>query len=201
MIDKSISKKKINNQEGKIKTKWNLNIYGNNKWKIIWIKAEGELRLFFFWARFDCALRNGFCSEQSPAHAAVAVDCRCYRFVVPFRFIPFSGTQNSARESEAVWARESAMECKQLWVESVFKRLLKRCLCVRVCVQAALSRSLFEWECYSQLSATAAWADRRHHAQQQQIGAAHTHMYWVATLTHSHSACALSFSLSLERLF
>lgn len=178
-------------------------------------KGRRRITFVFFWARFDCALRNGFCSEQSPAHAAVAVDCRYYRFVVPFRFIPFSGTQHSARESEAVWAgereRESAMECKQLWVESVFKRLLKRCLCVRVCVclcvQAALSRSLFEWESYSQLSATAAWADRRHHAQQQQIGAAiahaHTHtcIEWPLSRTPTLHALSPSLSLSLELLF
>lgn len=176
-------------------------------------KGRRRITFVFFWARFDCALRNGFCSEQSPAHAAVAVDCRCYRFVVPFRFIPFSLTRLrhsklSMRERSGVCERERAR-----WSASNFESfessqcpsgcwsgLFGAC----VCVQAALSRSLFEWESRSQLSATAAWADRQDHAQQQQIGAAHAQTHAHVLSSHSHAlplCCALYLSLSLKPLF
>lgn len=177
-------------------------------------KGRRRITFVFFWARFDCALRNGFCSEQSPAHAAVAVDCRCYRFVVPFRFIPFSlsrlrHSKLSTRERSSVRERETAMECKQLrvvWVESVSKRLLKRCLCVRESACKPLSLALFLSE-----RATLNWAqlqlepiDETTHNNNKLEQKLHTHTHTHVLSSHSHAlplCCALYLSLSLKPLF
>lgn len=109
-------------------------------------KGRRRNTFVFFWARFDCALRNGFCSEQSPAHAAVAVDCRCYRFVVPFRFIPFSlSRRRHSKLTKREWSsvREREPESAGNFESFESSRCPSGGCCgVSVCVCVRASRSL-----------------------------------------------------------